>query len=40
MSTAPAPAVTVNKNGQARMLKNIVLNLGWFDGDQMKFKDW
>ena len=39
MSTAPAP-VTVNKNGQAGMLKNIVLNLGWFDGDQMKFKDW
>ena len=40
MSTAPAPAVTVNKNGQTGMPKNMVPDLGWFDGDQTKFKDW
>ena len=22
------------------ILKNIVLDLGWFDGDRMKFEDW
>jgi len=22
------------------MLKNIVLNLGWFNGNQTKFEDW
>ena len=31
---------TSNKNVQAEMLKNMVLDPGWFDGDQMKFKDW
>ena len=41
MSSAPAPAaVGVSKNVQAEMLKNMVLDLGWFDGDQMKFEDW
>ena len=40
MSTAPALAVTVNENGQAGMSKNMVPDPGWFDGDQMKFKDW
>jgi len=36
---APAPAVTVNKNGQAGMPKNIVLDPGWFAGNQTKFED-
>ena len=27
-------------NGQARVLKNIVLNPGWFDEDRTKFKNW
>jgi len=40
MLTALAPLVTVNKNGQIGMLKNMVLNPGWFDGNQMKFEDW
>ena len=40
MSTAPAPIVTVNKNGQTGMPKNMVPDPGWFDGDQTKFKDW
>ena len=40
MSTAPAPAVTVNENGQTGMPKNIVPNLGWFDGNQIEFKNW
>jgi len=40
MSTAPAPVVTVNKNKQARMPKNMVLDLEWFDSDRTKFKDW
>jgi len=35
MSTAPALAVTVNKNGQAGMPKNMVLNPEWFNGDQI-----
>ena len=33
MSTAPAPAVTVNKNGQTEMPKNMILDPGWFNGD-------
>ena len=33
MSTALALAVTVNKNGQAGMPKNMVLDLGQFDSD-------
>ena len=40
MSTALAPTVTVNENRQAGMPKNIVLDPGWFDSDQTKFKDW
>jgi len=40
MLTAPAPAVTVSENRQAGMPKNMVPDPEWFDGDQMKFKDW
>ena len=41
MSVAPAPAAAgVSKNVQAGLLKNIVLDPGWFDGDQTKFEDW
>jgi len=41
MSVAPAPAAVVNsKNVQAGLPKNMVPDLGWFDGDQMKFEDW
>ena len=36
--TAPAPVV--NENGQVGMLKNMVPDPGWFDGDQTKFEDW
>ena len=31
---------TQENNGQTRMSKNIVLDLGWFDGDRTKFEDW
>jgi len=40
MSTALAPAVAMNENVQAGMLKNMVPDPGWFNGNQMKFKDW
>jgi len=40
MSNTPAPVVAMNENVQAEMIKNIVLDLGWFNGDQMKFEDW
>jgi len=43
MSVAPAPApmeVIGQENGQAELLKNMVSDLGWFDGDRMKFEDW
>jgi len=34
MSVAPAPAAaTVSENGQAGLPKNMVPDLGWFDGD-------
>jgi len=39
MSVAPAPAA-INENIQVVMLRNIILDLEWFDSDQMKFKDW
>ena len=39
MSVAPA-SVEISKNIQAGMLKNMVLNLGWFDSDWIKFEDW
>ena len=29
-----------NENAQAEMLRNMVSDLGWFDGDQTKFKNW
>ena len=40
MSVAPAPtAAAVSKNVQAGLLKNMVLDPGWFDGDWSKFED-
>jgi len=38
MSVALA-LVEISKNIQAGIPKNIVLDLGWFDGDQTKFED-
>jgi len=41
MLTAPAPmVVTGQENVQAELPKNMVLDPGWFDGDQTKFEDW
>jgi len=41
MSVAPAPAAVGNsENIQAGLPKNMVPDLGWFDGDQTKFEDW
>ena len=41
MSVAPAPVAVANsKNVQTGMPKNMVLDPGWFDGDQTKFEDW
>ena len=41
MSVAQATmAAAVSKNVQAGLLKNMVPNPGWFDGDQSKFEDW
>jgi len=41
MSVAPAPAaVADSENVQVGLPKNMVPDPGWFDGDQMKFKDW
>jgi len=41
MSVAPAPAaVTVSKNVQAGLPKNMVPDPGWFDSDRSKFEDW
>ena len=40
MSSAPAPAVTINENIQAGLSKNMVPDPEWFDSDQMKFEDW
>jgi len=33
MSSAPAPAVTINKNIQAGIPKNMIPDLGWFDSN-------
>jgi len=38
LALAPA-AISENVNVQAEVLKNMVLNPGWFDGDQTKFED-
>ena len=38
MLTAPVPIQENNR--QARVPKNMVLDLGWFNGDRMKFKGW
>jgi len=41
MSSVPTPAVVgVNENIQAGIPKNMILDPGWFDSDQTKFKDW
>jgi len=41
ISVAPAPvAAVVSENIQAGLPKNMVLDLGWFDGNQSKFEDW
>ena len=41
MSVAQATAATaVSENVQAGLLKNMVLDPGWFDGDRSKFEDW
>ena len=38
MSTAPAATLVVNE--LAEVPRSMVLDPGWFDGDQMKFEDW
>ena len=41
MSVAQATtAAAVSENVQAGLLKNMVPDPGWFDGDQSKFEDW
>ena len=35
-----ALVLTQENNGQARVPKNIVPDLGWFDKDRTKFEDW
>jgi len=40
MSAAPVSiAVTSQENVQVGLLKNMVPDLGWFDGDRTKFED-
>ena len=41
MSVAPAPETVANSgNVQSGLLKNMVPDPGWFDGDRSKFEDW
>jgi len=41
ISVAPALiVVTSQENVQTGLPKNMVLDPGWFDGDQIKFEDW
>ena len=40
MSNALALVVATNENIQIGMPKNMVLDPGWFDGNQTKFEDW
>ncbi len=41
MSVAQATAAAaVSENVQAELLKNIVPDPGWFNGDRSKFEDW
>ena len=40
MLTASVPAPMTNMSKQAIMPKNMVLDSGWFDRDQMIFEDW
>ena len=37
MSIVPA---ATNENAQARVLRSMVSDPGWFDDDQTKFEDW
>ena len=39
MSVTPAPAA-ISENVQVGMPKNMVPDLGWFDGNQTRFEDW
>ena len=34
------PALAIVQNKQAEILKSMVLNPEWFNGNRMKFKDW
>ena len=38
--TKISETLAMNKNIQAVIPKSMVLDLGWFDSDQMKFEDW
>ena len=43
MSVVPAPVpmeVIGQENGQTGLLKNMVLDPGWFDSDWTKFENW
>ena len=41
MSVTLAPvAAAISKNAQARIPKNMVPDLEWFDSDRTKFEDW
>ena len=41
MLVAPVGMAGISQeNGQAELPKNMVSDLGWFDGDQTKFEDW
>ena len=33
-------AAAVSENVQAGLLKNMILDPGWFNGDRSKFEDW
>jgi len=39
MLTVPVPAV-YNKNTQTMMLKSMIPDPEWFDGNKTKFEDW
>ena len=39
MKMSTAPVLIQENNGQARIPKNMVPDLEWFDGDRTKFED-
>ena len=39
-AVAPVPAMNENENVQVVILKNMVLDPGWFNRDWTKFEDW